>query len=260
MGKLGEPGGTRERAVRAAGFPDCRRCPFVLTGDPALCLGCCNSRFPAPGGRPCPVCDQDLMPSESCANDWCSRADRWFSVVWAIGPHAGGWRHAIAGYKYRAQTRWAAVLGRILLGYLDEHMPWFDDYDVLVPMPAYTGPCARRNWDPVGELVAVTAALAGPCWEFQSGLITKECETPALVGLTRGARRACAEGVLRPALRVPDPAAVAGSRVLVIDDVFTEGSTLREVARALIRAGADEVAGLTLARQPWLREPRRAPT
>jgi predicted amidophosphoribosyltransferase len=44
---------------------------------------------------------------------------------------------------------------------------------------------------------------------------------------------------------------VAGSRILVIDDVFTEGSTLREVARALVKAGADEVAGLTLARQPW---------
>ena len=41
---------------------------------------------------------------------------------------------------------------------------------------------------------------------------------------------------------------------MVIDDVFTEGSTLREVTRALILAGADEVAGLTLARQPWLRE------
>ena len=35
--------------------------------------------------------------------------------------------------------------------------------------------------------------------------------------------------------------------------MFTEGSTLREVARALLQAGADEVAGLTLARQPWQR-------
>ena len=41
---------------------------------------------------------------------------------------------------------------------------------------------------------------------------------------------------------------------MVIDDVFTEGSTLREVARALMLAGAEEVAGLTLARQPWRRD------
>jgi competence protein ComFC len=57
---------------------------------------------------------------------------------------------------------------------------------------------------------------------------------------------------LRQSLRVPDPGAVAGCRILVIDDVFTEGSTLREVARALLLSGAHEVAGLALARQPWL--------
>jgi predicted amidophosphoribosyltransferase len=47
--------------------------------------------------------------------------------------------------------------------------------------------------------------------------------------------------------------------VLVIDDVFTEGSTLREVARALVTAGATEVAGLALTRQPWAARPGDEP-
>ena len=197
------------------------------------------------------MCDQDLGPRVACDNDWCGRADRWFSVVWCIGPHTGAWRQAILGYKYRDQTGWAPVLGRALLGYLDEHMPWFDDYDAVVPMPAYTGPAARRPWDQVGEVVGAAARLAGPSWDFCPGLIVKDRETPALAGLDRWQRRRHAEGSLRRALRVPEPAAVAGGRFLVVDDVFTEGSTLREVARALVRAGAEEVAGLTLARQPW---------
>jgi predicted amidophosphoribosyltransferase len=41
---------------------------------------------------------------------------------------------------------------------------------------------------------------------------------------------------------------VIGKRVLVIDDVFTEGFTLREVARALRLAGALEVSEVVLAR------------
>jgi predicted amidophosphoribosyltransferase len=192
-----------------------------------------------------------LPPQEPCANDWCGRADRWFSIVWSIGPHVGEWRRVIAGYKYRDETGWATVLGRVLLGYLDEHMPWFDGFDVAVPMPAFTGPNGRRTWDQVGAIVAVASRLAGPRWDFETGLVVKVRETPALAGLSRPARRACAEGPLRGALRVPEPAAVAGRRILVIDDVFTEGSTLREVARVLVRAGAQEVAGLTLARQPW---------
>ena len=47
------------------------------------------------------------------------------------------------------------------------------------------------------------------------------------------------------------PAIVRGKRVLVYDDVYTEGLTPREVARALLGAGAVEVAEIVLARQPY---------
>ncbi|MGH9125922.1 MAG: ComF family protein [Acidimicrobiales bacterium] len=171
-----------------------------------------------------------------------------------MGPHTGRWRRVIAGYKYRAETGWGPVLARILVGYLDEHMPWFDDFDVLLPMPAYTGPGARRATDPTAAIVADASRIAGPRWDFGFGLVVKDRPTPALAGRSRADRRAAAEGPLRRALRVPDPGAVAGRRLLVVDDVFTEGSTLREVARALVRAGADEVAGVVLARQPWQNE------
>jgi predicted amidophosphoribosyltransferase len=73
------------------------------------------------------------------------------------------------------------------------------------------------------------------------------------------ARRAIASGKLRQALYVPSPGFVAGARILVIDDVLTEGSTLREVARVLRRAGALEVAGLVLARPPWRTPATRTP-
>jgi hypothetical protein len=61
------------------------------------------------------------------------------------------------------------------------------------------------------------------------------------------ARRRIAEGELRAALAVPEPERVAGRRVLVFDDVYSEGFSLREMARALRQAGAVEVAGLVLA-------------
>jgi predicted amidophosphoribosyltransferase len=242
-------------ALPPEGFPACRRCPYVAMHEVGVCLRCSTGGLPAVRGEPCPVCEQAMGPDRRCSNDWCGRGDRWFSVVWSIGPHVGAWRSVIGAYKYRHEIGWAAVLGRVLLGYLDEHMPWFDDYDLIVPMPAFTGRGARRDWDPVGEVVAVAAHLAGPCWDFCPGVIVKDRETPALAGLARPARRTRAEGQLRPALRIPDPGGVAGCRVLVVDDVFTEGSTLREVARALMLAGAEEVGGLTLARQPWQHAP-----
>ena len=47
---------------------------------------------------------------------------------------------------------------------------------------------------------------------------------------------------------------VEGKGVLVIDDVFTEGFTIREVGRALTLAGAIEVSEVVLAREPWKSE------
>ncbi len=74
-------------------------------------------------------------------------------------------------------------------------------------------------------------------------------------GRSRLDRQRLARGPLRQALLVPDPERLVGARVLVVDDVLTEGSTLREVARALRLAGAEEVAGLVLARPVWTGRP-----
>ncbi len=181
--------------------------------------------------------------------------------MWSLAPHAGRLRAALCAYKYGAQMAWAAVFARLLLGFLDEHMPWFEEYDAVVGVPAFTGTGGRRCWDPVGRILALVAATAGSRWPVELHAVVKTSETPPMAGLSLGRRHACAEGALRRALAVPEPRRVEGARLLVVDDIFTEGSTMREVARALRRAGALEAAGLTLARQPWSSRPppRRAP-
>jgi predicted amidophosphoribosyltransferase len=50
------------------------------------------------------------------------------------------------------------------------------------------------------------------------------------------------------AFAVRRPAAVAGRRLVIIDDVMTTGATVDECARVLKRAGAASVGVLTLAR------------
>ena len=58
-------------------------------------------------------------------------------------------------------------------------------------------------------------------------------------------RRRNVEGVFSPS-KGRD---VAGSRVLLIDDVATTGATLNACAAVLIEAGAASVSALTLARE-----------
>jgi predicted amidophosphoribosyltransferase len=171
--------------------------------------------------------------------------------VFSVGVHAGGLRRAVVRYKYGGERWWAGVFARILAGYLGRRAPWLEEFDVLIPMPAYTGPGARRSWDPVAEIVGELEALIGSTWCIESGLVVKASETPPMSGGALATRQRIATGALRSALAVPDAGRVASARILVVDDVLAEGSTLREVARALRRAGAAEVAGLVLARPDW---------
>jgi predicted amidophosphoribosyltransferase len=53
---------------------------------------------------------------------------------------------------------------------------------------------------------------------------------------------------LRNAFEVRRPQDIAGKRILLVDDVFTTGTTLNECAKILRKAGAGPVFALTLAR------------
>jgi predicted amidophosphoribosyltransferase len=203
-------------------------------------------------GRRCPICDAVLGPWRRCPNYWCGRDDRGFDTVWAIGEHRGELRHAIAALKYRGEGRYAVPLGRLLAGFRVEQAPAFDDVGVIVGMPgtmSWARPC-----DHTGEIVSAACSLIGDLWRIDTALLAKTEPTRPLMGTTAGLRRLRAAGELRPSLAVTDPGAVAGLRVLAVDDVFTDGSTLPGGGRRAAPGGRVGRLGLVLARQP-LRPP-----
>lgn len=160
-------------------------------------------------------------------------------------------RAAITRYKYDEKWGWAAIFGRILVGFLNEHRATFGEYDLITPSPSYLGPGAARSFDHTRRIVEAAQIEEPIAWPFAYDIVTKAEATEPMLGHSWKARKAIAEGPLRAALTVAQPEAVAGKRVLVVDDVFTEGFTIREVARALSLVGATEVSEIVLAREPW---------
>lgn len=77
-----------------------------------------------------------------------------------------------------------------------------------------------------------------------SATVVRQRATESQAGLTPRQRRQNVRG----AFVVPDPEAVTGRNVLVIDDIMTTGATVRSVAQVLLRAGAAKVWVATLAR------------
>jgi predicted amidophosphoribosyltransferase len=234
-----------------AGFAACAECAYRDTGSAPICFACASEHTEPIAGHSCAVCGQALRHDGACANPVCSFHDRFFTHVWAISMRTGQMRHAITRYKYEGKWGWAAIFGRLLVGFLSEHQSTFHEYDFITPSPTYVGPGSARTFDHTRRIVEAAEIEEPIAWPFAYDLVTKTAATETMVGHSWKERKAIAEGPLRAALQVPQPDAVAGKRILVVDDVFTEGFTIREVARALIRAGAIEVSEVVLAREPW---------
>jgi hypothetical protein len=139
----------------------------------------------------------------------------------------------------------------VLIGFLSA-MPENprDNYGVIIPMPTYVGP-GGRDRDHIADILE-RAQTEDPSWPFRFDGMTRIRATPKLVDQPTFYDRArVAEREIGPALEVLEPNVVRGKHVLVFDDVFTGGLTLREVARKLRKAGARSVDGIVLARQPF---------
>jgi predicted amidophosphoribosyltransferase len=238
-----------------AGFAACANCAYRDTGSSPICFACASEHTETPPADSCGVCDLPRDPGEDCGNPLCSWTDRYFIQVRAISMRTGEMEQAISRYKYDNKWGWRAIFGRILVGYLNENSEQFAGYDAITPSPTYTGADAERAFDHTRLIVEAAEVEEPIAWPFEYDLVVKEARTDRFA--TKGSvkpwkeRKQIAEGPLREALRVPDPARVAERRILVFDDVFTEGFTIREVAKALIDQGAMEVSEIVLARQPF---------
>jgi predicted amidophosphoribosyltransferase len=215
-----------------------------------ICYACASQKMePLPEDR-CQVCAQKLKEDGECPNYVCGWPSRQFLWVRAISMRTGYLKGAIDAYKYEGQRGWAAIFGRVLVGFLDANVSTFSSFDAIVPSPTYVGPDGR-DFDHTGLVLEAASIEAFGTWPFEHGFVVQTAHTEPLVKASSWRkRREIAEGPLREALEVPDSTRVRGKRILVYDDIFTDGFTTREVAGVLRRAGATEVCEVVLARQP----------
>ncbi|MFC6646984.1 ComF family protein [Granulicella cerasi] len=120
---------------------------------------------------------------------------------------------------------------------------------MVVPVPLYFARERERGFNQALLLargVLVRLKRTAPEWKLSlaTNVLERVKPTPALFSLSPKQRRERLQG----AFKVIAPEAVKGREVLLIDDIMTTGSTARECARVLKRAGAAKVFVATVAR------------
>ena len=236
-------------------FPaDCRICgePLIRISRLPVCESCLDAMRPI-GEGVCSVCGErlvsmhfrDSLGEVRCG--LCRRLQQPFTKAAAYGSYEGGLRELIHMLKYQQVRPAANVLGRMLaeaIGALESN--WGEAQLLVVPVPLHATKLRRRGFNQA-ELIAQAAlkvARSQRRYLLSPNSLVRTRETQSQIGLSRHQRREN----MRGAFRVTDPAKILGREILLVDDVFTTGTTASECARVLRRAGAERVWVATVAR------------
>lgn len=166
-----------------------------------------------------------------------------FSKARSIALYDGKLIDIIYEFKYRGKLGH----GGFLSGLLADNMPYdAGGLDVIVPVPVHIKKLRSREYNQSAVLAVNLAKSVGVRHDL-FGLRKIKDTRPQFEIEKEDERRRNVKG----AFSVADAAAFSGKSVLVVDDVFTTGSTSDECARVLLRAGASDVRVLTVARARW---------
>ncbi len=182
-----------------------------------------------------------LIPCVSSHFCYTCRKRRWpFELVRAAGPYEGILKEAIHRFKYLGRRSLACSLAGLMVD-VARTEPLLMSVDLVLPVPLSDEKLRQRGFNQAALLAEeVGYRLQIP---VNTRLLVKGFETLPQAGLNRPAR----EQNLSGAFRVTNAEVIHGKKIMVIDDVFTTGSTMSAVATVIRSAGAKHVFGLTAA-------------
>ncbi len=195
--------------IRRRGFcPGCAKIYTLEEASPYYCLDCRTRPFP-------------------------------WSGLGFFGPYQDRLRELILCFKFKGDLG----LGRVLGGMLVQAGQYHGGVkaDMVVPVPMHESKLKMRGFNQSLELARIFSASTG--FQLQHRAMVKKRPTAAQSSLNRKDRMKELKGAFEAHAGV-----VRGQSILLVDDIYTTGSTLEECTRTLIKAGASRVQVLFLAR------------
>ncbi len=204
-----------------------------------LCRACTESFLPVDAAVTCPTCGRRVGKAIQCGG--CLARPEQFEQA-LFGFHfQGAVREAIHAFKFQGRKDVGRTLVGMLEGKLKEVAPAID---VIVPLPLTEKRLRERGFNQSYIISEEASKITGKPIDYRT--LVKSRSTEDQITLSRKERK---ENI-RGAFTVKDRTAVRAKKVLLVDDLYTTGSTAREACRTLLRAKAKSVFFFALARTP----------
>lgn len=222
--------------------PQCLNCDVRVPTHGTLCLPCWQ-QIQFISEPMCHACglpfDYDIGENALCAP--CLSESPLYSRARAAFRYDEHSRKLITRFKYSDQTQLAEIYGAWLAKAGGQLLA---QTDIIIPVPLHYFRFVHRRFNQSALLTKVLSKKTGV--KHLQNALKRSRRTVPQTGLTRKQRETNVKGAFTINKRYAG--VIKGKNILLVDDVYTTGSTIEQCTKILLKAGAAQVNVLTLAR------------
>lgn len=216
-----------------------RHCPvcheILKNQDRVICERCERELKPIAEPRCC-KCGKPVKTEEEYCGD-CRRTRHVFEQGRGIFVYDEKMKSSVMRFKYFGCREYGDFFAGAMCRYAGKELKRWNP-DLIVPVPLHPSKERSRGFNQSAFLAERISSLTGIPWD--AFLVKKVCRTKSQKKLGAAER----QENLKKAFYVNH--FVRGKRILVVDDVYTTGSTMDAMARCLLEKGAEKVYFLTV--------------
>ena len=199
---------------------------------------------------PCPLCSRPadeyicqycLAKLSSCQFEQRERKSWWGKMpVFAWGKYDGQLKRAIALMKYSNHPEIGIVLGELLAKAWLVNNPIRLKQVTVVPVPLHQHKIKQRGFNQAEKIAQGFCRLTG--YRLSPQTLIRVRETKAMFELTPEERTKNLQGAFRLNQKLPN------YPVLLLDDIYTMGTTVNELAKILRRNKVNVIGSIVVAK------------
>lgn len=217
----------------------CISCGSADGVQEGVCAACRDKMERWPQQDVCAVCGRPVAGRALCLT--CRQSPPAYAAARAVFLYDGPVRELIHHMKFQGEFDLPARLFSRELALLARRLDW--PVDAVLGVPSTPNTLRKRGYNQSELLARRTAKRLG--LPFLRRTLRKKRGTRSQVGLGAQQRMTNLKGSILPGRNAGK---LRGKRVLLIDDIFTTGSTVQTCAQALLDCGASAVYVLCAAR------------
>lgn len=206
---------------------------FIFPPVCGICLNTCNKY----------ICDDcmELINFKSI-NKIDKYTDKFFTKHLYIFEYEGIIRQRILDYKFKEKSYLYKTFTQTIVNN-EKNLDFIKEYGVIIPVPIHKNRKKSRGYNQ-SELIVKEIARNIKDIKLELKILYKKENIKAQSSLNKVQRMENIKNVFL----VKNEYKIKNKKVLLLDDIFTTGSTVNECSKKLIEAGCKEVGVITIAK------------